>query len=110
MGDRVQDWEVLTLATRVTPARKDAAPRPAPQLSQEAARARRAEQETESFRVHTVDRKVAAEIRDGRRRKQWTQKQLAQAINERVDVVQAWEDGKAQPNGQLLVKIRRALK
>jgi len=79
-------------------------------VDQATARARRVENETEHFRVDTVSSDVAGEIRNGRVRKGWTQKQLATAVNEKVDVIRAWEAGKAIPNGNLLVKIRRALR
>lgn len=77
---------------------------------QATARAHRAEAETENFAIKTVSKTAASEIRELRTKKGWTQKQLAQAINERPDVVKAWENGTAIPNGQLLVKMRRALK
>ena len=39
----------------------------------------------------------------------FTQKQLAQAIQEQPAVIQAYESGNAVPNGQLLSKLERAL-
>lgn len=79
-------------------------------VDQGTAMAHRAERETESFKVATVDPSVAKEIREARARKGWTQRQLATAVNEKVDVIKAVEGGKAPPNGALVVKLRRALK
>lgn len=105
----VQDWHPIIIG-------KGAAGTPKietvkrPTLTQEQARAKKAEFENEAFRVDTVTRSAASEIRDLRAKKGWTQKQLAQAINEPLQTVSAWESGKAIPNGALLVKMRRALK
>jgi len=79
-------------------------------VDQETATARRAEKETEVFRTPTVDKSVATEIRESRSRKGWTQKQLATAVNEKVDVIKAVEGGTAPRNGALVVKLRRALR
>lgn len=107
----VQDWHPIVIGNgKAVPRRADARSHPMSALDEGAARARRAEAETEEFKIKTVDRSAAAEIRELRTKKGWTQKQLAQAINERPDVVRAWESGTAIPNGQLLVRMRRALK
>lgn len=79
-------------------------------VDQATAAARRAEKETETFKVATIDAGVAREVREGRARKRMTQKQLAQAVNEKPDVIRAWEAGTAPPNGALLVELRRALR
>lgn len=107
----VQDWHVATL-------KGTAKPKTAPASStvtQDAARARRLEfekddeRDTPAFKLDTVPKNVAQEIRDARARKKYTQKQLAMAINEPVDVVRALEDGRLPANGRLLVRIRKAL-
>jgi putative transcription factor len=41
--------------------------------------------------------------------KKMTQAQLAQAINEKPQVIQEYESGKAIPNGAILNKLSRAL-
>ena len=79
-------------------------------VDQATAQAHRAERETETFKVATIDPSIAKDVRDGRARKGWTQKQLATAVNEKVDVIKAVEGGTAPPNGALVVKLRRALK
>ena len=45
----------------------------------------------------------------GRLAEKLTQAQLAQQINERPQVVQEYESGKAIPNQQILAKLERVL-
>ena len=45
----------------------------------------------------------------GRLAKKMTQAQLAQQINERPQVIQEYESGKAIPNQQILAKLERVL-
>jgi len=105
MDPRV-DWEPVTLR----PKKAGKAAVPTSYVDQGTAAARRAERETEAFRVATVDADVAREVRGLRAARGWTQKQLAAAVNERVDVIRGVEMGTAPPNGALLVRLRRALK
>jgi len=105
----VQDWHPVILSKPAN-VRNTKKKTPGSFADQSTARARRAEEETEDFTIKTVPKSAATEIRELRTKKGWTQKQLAQAINERPDVVKSWENGTAIPNGQLLVKMRRALK
>lgn len=109
----VQDWHVATVEGTAKPRTKTMPTRSV--VSQEAARARRLEFETThqsdtpAFKLDTVSKTTAQEIRDARARKKMTQKQLAMAINEPVDVVRALEDGRLPANGRLLVRVRMAL-
>ena len=48
-------------------------------------------------------------IMQARTAKKMTQAQLAQAINEKPQTVQEYEQGKAIPNNQILGKMERAL-
>ncbi|CDF34194.1 Multiprotein bridging factor 1 [Chondrus crispus] len=48
-------------------------------------------------------------IQQARSAKGMTQAKLAQAINEKPAVVNTYENGKAIPNGQIIVKMERAL-
>lgn len=41
--------------------------------------------------------------------KEWTQADLARAINEKQQVINEYEQGKAIPNQQVLSKLERAL-
>jgi ribosome-binding protein aMBF1 (putative translation factor) len=106
MDPRV-DWEPVTLRPAKAAGK---APVASSYVDQGTAAARRAERETEAFRVATVETDVAREIRDLRAARGWTQKQLAAAVNERVDVIRGVEAGTAPPNGVLLVRLRRALR
>ena len=48
-------------------------------------------------------------IQKARQQKGWTQKELAQRINEKSTVVNEYESGKAIPNNQIISKMERAL-
>ncbi|KAJ1660551.1 multiprotein-bridging factor 1 [Dispira simplex] len=52
---------------------------------------------------------TAQAIRKARAEKSLTQKELATKINEKPNVVQEYESGKAIPNQQVLTKMERAL-
>ncbi|KAI9319408.1 multi protein bridging factor 1-domain-containing protein [Dichotomocladium elegans] len=56
-----------------------------------------------------VDVSVGRAISKGRQDKGITQKDLAQLINEKPQVVNEYESGKAIPNQQILGKLERAL-
>ncbi len=70
---------------------------------------RRLEESTEVFKHDTVNKNLAKSIVQARIAKKMTQAQLAQAINERPQVIQQYETGQAIPNGQILGKLDRAL-
>ena len=67
------------------------------------------ENETEELTHKTVKTEVKKSIMQGRLAKKLTQAQLAQQINERPQVVQEYESGKAIPNQQILAKLERVL-
>ena len=67
------------------------------------------EEDTENLAVERVSNDIKVEIQKARTAKKLTQKQLATMINERQDVIQSYENGKAIPNQQVLNKLRRAL-
>ena len=56
-----------------------------------------------------VTKNQARAIVNGRLSKKWTQKQLATAMNEKIEVISKYESGKAIANNQLLQKFRRIL-
>ncbi|KAG0170026.1 multiprotein-bridging factor 1 [Apophysomyces sp. BC1034] len=56
-----------------------------------------------------VDVSVGKALQKGRQDKGLTQKDLAQQINEKPQVVNEYESGKAIPNQQVLGKMERAL-
>ncbi|SAM04447.1 hypothetical protein [Absidia glauca] len=56
-----------------------------------------------------IDISVGKALQKGRQDKNMTQKDLAQLINEKPQVVNEYEAGKATPNQQVLGKMERAL-
>ena len=67
------------------------------------------EDDNEELKVDKVSFSLKNAIRDARIAKKLTQKQLAQMINEKADVIQNYENGKAIPDQRLLNKLRRIL-
>ena len=61
------------------------------------------------YKHKTVSIELKKAITQARMAKKMTQKQLANAINERAEVIQEYENGKAIPNPQVLNKLDRAL-
>lgn len=59
--------------------------------------------------VKKVDTSVGKVIQQARQDKQMTQKDLATKINEKPQVINDYEAGRAVPNQQLLAKMERAL-
>ena len=59
--------------------------------------------------MNKVSTSVAKDIQKARLAKKMTQAQLAQAINEKAQVINEYESGKAIPNNTILGKIERAL-
>mmetsp|Transcript_4612 Transcript_4612/g.8870 ORF Transcript_4612/g.8870 Transcript_4612/m.8870 type:complete len:177 (-) Transcript_4612:1702-2232(-) len=66
-------------------------------------------EETDELKHAKVDKSLSIAIQQGRMAKKMTQKDLATAINEKPQVIGEYESGKAIPNGQIIVKIERAL-
>ncbi|KDO46995.1 hypothetical protein CISIN_1g031871mg [Citrus sinensis] len=63
--------------------------------------------------LYCTDDRVPSELKkaivQARNDKKLTQSQLAQLINEKPQVIQEYESGKAIPNQQILTKLERAL-
>ena len=70
---------------------------------------RKLEESTEEFKHETVDVSLSRAIASARLAKKVTQKELATLINERAQVIQEYESGKAIPNPQILAKLDKAL-
>jgi len=66
-------------------------------------------EESEDLKHAKVDKSLSKAIMQARIAKKKTQKEIATQINEKVQVVQEYESGKAIPNGAIIVKIERAL-
>merc|ERR550539_1584869 len=66
-------------------------------------------EESDELAHKTVNRSLSKAIQQARMAKKMTQKELATAINEKPQVIAEYENGKAIPNGQIIVKIERKL-
>nr|CAB3240869.1 endothelial differentiation-related factor 1-like [Phallusia mammillata] len=67
------------------------------------------DRETEELHHNKVSLDVGRLIQKGRQAKNLTQKDLATKINEKAQVINEYENGKAIPNNQVLGKIERAI-
>jgi len=65
--------------------------------------------ETEDFHHEKVSTELKKQITAARTAKKLTQAQLAQLINEKPQIIQDYESGKAIPNPQVLGKLSRVL-
>lgn len=66
-------------------------------------------EESEELKHKTVPKTLSKAIQQARMAKKMTQKDLATAINEKPQVIGEYENGKAIPNGQIIVKMERKL-
>lgn len=73
------------------------------------ANAKKLDEDHETLKVKTIDRNISAMIQRVRQQKEWKQEDLAKAINEQKSVVTEYENGKAIPNEQVLVRMEKAL-
>uniref|UniRef100_A0A5S6QNT8 HTH cro/C1-type domain-containing protein n=1 Tax=Trichuris muris TaxID=70415 RepID=A0A5S6QNT8_TRIMR len=67
------------------------------------------DKETEAQHIDTVGIEVGRIIQKGRQTKKWTQADLARQINEKQNVINEYESGRAVVNQQILAKIERAI-
>lgn len=65
--------------------------------------------EEAGYEVKRVGISMGKKIQQGRQAKGWTQKQLAEQIQEQQSVVQTYENGKAVPNQKVISKMEKAL-
>ncbi|CAL5393607.1 hypothetical protein CsSME_00018695 [Camellia sinensis var. sinensis] len=70
---------------------------------------RKLDEETENLTHDRVPTELKKAIMQARMDKKLTQSQLAQMINEKPQVIQEYESGKAIPNQQIISKLERAL-
>ncbi len=88
------DWEPIVLKKHKPPPK--ASPRP--------------KAETEDLgKIQTTTLELRKQIQSARIAKKLSQAQLAQQINEKPNVIQGYESGKAIPTTQILQKLRRVL-
>ncbi|KAK6941537.1 Cro/C1-type helix-turn-helix domain [Dillenia turbinata] len=71
--------------------------------------ARKLDEETEPGALNKVSTEVRQMIQKARLEKKMSQAELAKLINERSQVVQEYENGKAVPNQAVLAKMERVL-
>ena len=67
------------------------------------------DRETEELHHDHVSLSVGRLIQQGRQQKNLTQKELAAKINEKPQIINEYESGKAIPNDQIMGKIERAI-
>ncbi|KAK4777405.1 hypothetical protein SAY87_017592 [Trapa incisa] len=67
------------------------------------------DEDTENLTHDRVPTEMKKVIMQARLDKKLTQSQLAQMINEKPQVIQEYESGKAIPNQQIITKLERAL-
>lgn len=65
--------------------------------------------ESEDTSVAVVGHDIKIAIQKGRQGKGWNQKQQAEAIGVKSDIVKDYEAGKAQPDNALIAKMERAM-
>lgn len=63
-----------------------------------------------SKKIPTIDRKISQNIQQARQKSGMTRKELAQKVNQTMNVIADYENGKAIPNAQLINKMERVLK
>ncbi|XP_010920214.1 multiprotein-bridging factor 1b [Elaeis guineensis] len=70
---------------------------------------RKLDEESENLSHERVSTELKKNIMQARINKKLTQAQLAQLINEKPQVIQEYESGKAIPNQQIITKLERVL-
>lgn len=70
---------------------------------------RKLDEETDVLAHERVPSELKKNIMQARLDKKMTQSQLAQLINEKPQIVQEYESGKAIPNQQIITKLERVL-
>ncbi|KAK3198626.1 hypothetical protein Dsin_022041 [Dipteronia sinensis] len=70
---------------------------------------RKLDEDTETLSHDRVPTELKKAIMQARMDKKFTQAQLAQMINEKPQIIQEYESGKAIPNQQILTKLERTL-
>ncbi|CAD7700214.1 unnamed protein product [Ostreobium quekettii] len=70
---------------------------------------RKLDEESEELHHDRVNMELKKKIQQARMAKKMTQAQLGQAINEKPNIIQEYESGRAIPNPQVLSKLSRIL-
>lgn len=80
------------------------------QGSEDAAKMRSLENETETFKLKKIDAKLSKQIQQARCGLGLSQKDLANKVNLPVKTIVEYENGKAIPDNKVLNKLKRTLK
>ncbi|VVB06192.1 unnamed protein product [Arabis nemorensis] len=121
VGPMTQDWEPVVIRKKapnaaakrdeksVNAARRSGADIETAASSGTSLNTKRLDDDTENLTHERVPTELKKAIMQARGEKKLTQSQLAQLINEKPQVIQEYESGKAIPNQQILAKLERAL-
>ena len=101
-----QDWKPVVFKKKIV--KKEAVVKPKT-ATDEQHRNRKLEQEDENFKHEKIDLSVRQAIMKGRNAKNMKQKDLANLLSVRADIVINYENGKAIPNQRMLQKMERIL-
>ena len=71
---------------------------------------RKLDEETETFKVETVNKSISKAIMEARTKLKMKQKDLATKVNVQPQIIQQYENGKAKPDIAVLRKLERVLK
>ena len=71
---------------------------------------RKLDEETETFKVETVNKSISKAIMEARTKLKMKQKDLAKNLNVQPQIIQQYENGKAKPDIAVLRKLERVLK
>lgn len=94
MSDHWQDWTPVVI--------KKPSPKPAPTPT-------KPKELDEIGKIQHTTLELRKQIQNARVAKKMSQTELANQINEKPNVIQAYENGKAIPSNQILQKLRRVL-
>lgn len=93
MGDHWQDWTPVVLKKPPPPTPKPTKPKELDEIG----------------KVQHTTLELRKQIQNARMAKKMSQADLAKQINEKPNVIQGYENGKAVPSTQILQKLRRVL-
>ncbi len=79
-------------------------------ISEQGLKMKKLDEDTENYKVETVNKSVSQEIIKARSGLKMKQKDLANKINVPVQTIQKYENGQAQPEISILKKLERVLK
>lgn len=103
-----QDWKQIILNKKFSAQNKSHV---LDRSTQEYSKAKKMDDETENVKHEQVGLSLGKKIQNARMAVGFkSQKDLAQAINVKSDVIMAYESGKAIPDNIIMQKLRRVLK